>query len=315
MDYPNPAEKISLIRKILPSLYKRLERCSLCPRNCGVNRLKDKKGFCKAGKTIVVYASFKHFGEEPILVGKGGSGTIFFSGCNLQCIYCQNYRFSAEINGFTLTEEDLAQIMLKLQKNGAQNINLVTPTHFLPQILKSLCIAFENGLNIPIVYNSSSFDNPELIEQIIPIMDTFLMDLKYTEAQLASKYSHANQYPQIAKENILLINKSINKKKYKGNLPKLIIRHLILPNHLKESIKVLKWLQENAKNAVLSIMSQYIPCYKSSKYPLINRKITLEEYRQIKAFVEENISLDGWLQEFSPDTQLKGENFPSQIDS
>ncbi|MFA6282220.1 MAG: radical SAM protein, partial [Candidatus Omnitrophota bacterium] len=251
-------DKIKLIEKRINSLEKSLESCSLCPRACGINRLDGQKGYCGVDSRVVVYTSFLHRGEEPAISGDTGSGTIFFSGCNLGCVYCQNYKFSQAIQGNVLTSLELCDLMLNLQKQGARNINLVTPTHFLPQILKALEAAFSKGLNIPIVYNTSGYEKKDIIENLSGIIDVYLADFRYFDVDTASLYSNAKDYPFYAKESILEMDKQKPDPIFNGKLLKegLVIRHLVFPGHIDESKKILSWIKQNTPKALLSLMFQ-----------------------------------------------------------
>ncbi|MCF7887355.1 MAG: radical SAM protein [Candidatus Omnitrophica bacterium] len=302
-----PNQKIKYIDKIYPKLSKNLESCTLCPRNCQVNRVKNEKGYCGQNKDLKIYSSFLHFGEEPPISGKRGSGTIFFSGCNLRCVYCQNYQFSQLDNSKIVEKEELAKIMLNLEKKGAQNLNLVTPTHFLPQILKALKTALENGLKLPIVYNSSGYEKKDIVEKIVPIIDSWLLDFKYLNSKTAKKYSNSAKYPRIAKEiaSYLYNYQNSQNRPNRGQIPPIIIRHLILPNHTQESKQLILWLNKNAPNIPISIMSQYQPYYKAKNYFNINRSLSLKEYNQIKKTIEE-LEPEGWFQEFKPQESLAG---------
>jgi putative pyruvate formate lyase activating enzyme len=302
-------EKINILQEIVPSLYKRLEECNLCPRNCRVNRLKGEKGYCGVGKDLVVYTYFLHQGEEPPISGKKGSGTIFFSGCSLKCVYCQNYKFSHFIRGKSIKEEELAEIMLNLQKQGAHNINLVTPTHFLPQILLSLSVAFKEGLNLPVVYNTSGYEKEEIVKAIDKIIDVYLTDARYIASDLALRYSNAENYPQINKKMIETLY-SLKTNRWEDGLLKegVITRVLVLPGYTEETVKMLKWLKNNFPDILVSVMFQYRPYFKASLYPEINRSISFSEYSKIKS-IAENLGLKGWIQEFNPPQDLAGVNF------
>jgi putative pyruvate formate lyase activating enzyme len=306
--------KIDLIEKRLSSLYKRLERCDLCPRNCRINRLKNQTGYCKAGKDIVIYTAFLHQGEEPGISEGKGSGTIFFSGCNLKCVFCQNHKFSHSLEGKLIDEDTLAKIIINLQKKGASNINLVTPTHYLAQILKALATALEYGLNLPIVYNTSGYEKKEVIEQLEGIVDIYLTDLKYTSSEAANSYSNASKYPIFASESLKEMARQVELLWSQNQLKMgLIIRHLALPGHVEESKQALSWIKQNIPQALISVMFQYQPYFKANRYPEINRKITLPEYQEIKEFVEK-LGLDGWLQDFNPCKELAGVNFSSNLE-
>ena len=307
------AEKIKLVKTTANALTKRLRNCDICPRNCEVNRLKGEKGYCGANKDMVVYSAFLHHGEEPGISGEGGSGTIFFSGCNLKCIYCQNYKFSHSVIGKKISGVNLAKIMLNLQKEGAHNINLVTPTHFLPQILDTLAIAFEDGLNIPIVYNTSGYEKKEVIKHLAGVIDIYLTDLKYMETSLANQYSKAPKYPTFASRSLLEMVRQVKPVMSEKLLKKgVVIRHLVLPNHINESKKLLSWIKKNTPEVLVSVMFQYQPYLKAYLHPQINRSIDYQEYFEIKKFVEE-LELGGWVQDHNPKEDMAGPYFEPNI--
>ncbi len=307
----SPQDKVSLIEKILEPLYTRLKNCDICPRNCKIDRLLDKKGFCGGGKDAAVYASFLHCGEEPAISGERGSGTIFFSGCNLKCVYCQNYQFSQAKGGKFVNQEELAEVMLSLENEGAHNINLVTPTHFLPQILKALLIALKKGFNLPIVYNTSGYEKVDVITQLEGIADIYLTDFRYISENLAKNYSDAQNYPQFACESIKEMYRQCPDAKWEGNILKqgLVIRQLLLPGNCQESKDILNWIKQNTPKALVGMMFQYQPYFKASNYPEINRSINQSEYQEIVKFVEELDLESGWIQEFSPLNKLAGVHF------
>ncbi len=306
--------KTKLIEKAIDSLYPRLKACDICPRNCKVNRLNDKQGYCSAGKDLFIYIQFLHRGEEPPISAKRGSGTIFFSGCSLKCAYCQNYKFSHYFKGEKTSEKDLAQQILDLQKKGASNINLVTPTHFLPQILKALLIAFDDGLKIPIVYNTSGYEKKDIIAQLEGIIDVYLTDLKYLDSTLAKKHCNAADYPNFAQDAIKEMHRQTNISFQKDTLKEgLIVRHLILPNHVPESKEVLSWVKQNLPKSLLSIMSQYRPYFKAYTFADINRPLNFNEYRQIKEFTEE-LNIQGWLQDFTTQEDMAGPYFKPEVE-
>jgi len=278
-----------------------------------VNRLKGEKGYCGTDKNILVYSAFLHQGEEPEISGQKGSGTIFFSGCNLKCVYCQNYKFSHAAIGKKVSPGDLSDIMLNLQKKGAHNINLVTPTHFIPQILNALSLAFKNGLSIPIVYNTSGYEKEEIIKYLEGIVDVYLTDLKYMQTSLAKQYSNAPKYPIFASRSLLEMNRQVKTSISENLLKKgIIIRHLILPNHTKQSKDLLSWIKENTPKALVSVMFQYQPYFKANLYSKINRSINYQEYLEIKNFVEE-IGLEGWVQGYNPEEEMAGPYFETNI--
>ena len=265
-------------------LFKILENCEICPRKCHVNRTKREKGFCQLGYLPMVSAFHPHFGEEAPLVGKNGSGTIFFTSCNLACVYCQNYEISQLRMGREISFEELAKMMIKLQNFGCHNINLVTPTPQVPQILKSLSIAIEMGLKIPLVYNTNSYDSVEILKLLDGIVDIYLPDLKYSDDKIALKYSLAPNYFEIMKKAIKEMHRQvgdliINKE---GIAERgLLVRHLVLPDNLVGSEKIFEFLaKEISKNTFLNIMDQYWPAYKAFQFPGFSRKITKKEYQE-----------------------------------
>jgi putative pyruvate formate lyase activating enzyme len=308
--------KIALIDQVISCLADNLDHCKLCPRNCGVNRAENEHGYCLVND-LVVYSAFLHQGEEPALCEGGGSGAIFFSGCSLKCVYCQNYKFSHFSKGKCLNETELAQIMLKLQNKGACNINLVSPTHLLLKILGALKIAFSQGLKIPLVYNSSGYEKSEIIEKLDGIIDIYLPDLKYSDKSLASKYSAATDYPDF--------NQTAIKEMYRQTETKfvydqhdilqngLIIRHLVLPGHIENSFKALSWIKRNCPQALTSVMFQYQPYFKAKQHIMLRRRINLEEHTQVKDFIE-TLSLNGWVQDFHTQESLAGVYFDALED-
>lgn len=304
--------KIKLIESVAEDLDRSLSDCCICPRACHINRKNNKKGYCKAGASMVVYTAFLHRGEEPAISGDAGSGTIFFSGCNLGCVYCQNYKFSQSIEGSVMTPTQVCDLMLKLQEEGASNINLVTPTHFLPQILDSLSMAFSKGLNIPIVYNTSGYEKKDIIKKLDGIVDIYLTDFRYFNDTISGQYSNAKDYPHYAKESIAEMYRQKSKPAFKGELLKegLVIRHLVLPGHIEESKQVLSWIKQNTPGAFLSLMFQYQPYHKADKYPDINRTVSKEEYDELNTFLK-NLDIDGWVQDFKPEEKLAGVHFKS----
>ena len=243
-----------------------LDKCTLCPKNCQVNRNKGEIGFCKSTNKIKISKYYLHKWEEPPITGKNGSGTIFFTNCNMRCIFCQNYYISAMGNGKEITEEEFSNICLELQHQGATNINLVTPTHYVPLIVEGLTLAKSKGLNIPIVYNTSSYENVETIKMLKGLVDVYLPDLKYYNNTYSLKYSHVNNYFEYAKKAIYEMYKQVGRCKFnkEGNLKKgVIVRHLLLPGMEEDSKKILKYLYDTYKdNIYVSIMNQYTPIKK-----------------------------------------------------
>ncbi len=264
-----------------------LESCEICPNKCKVNRLKNEKGLCKTGRLAVVASFSPHFGEEKPLVGIYGSGTIFFSNCNLKCVFCQNYDISHLGYGKVVKPEELSQMMIELQNMGCHNINLVSPTHVVPQIIEALPCAINKGLKIPLVYNSNGYDNVEILKLLEGMIDIYMPDFKYGDNKIAEKYSGIKNYFEIAASAIkemyrqvgdLIIEKGIAKKG-------LIIRHLVLPENIAQSERVIKFIAENiSKNVYLNIMYQYRPEYKAKNYPELNKQINIYKYEEIIEF-------------------------------
>ena len=281
--------KLEAIDRALAYLSPLESNCTLCPRNCRVDRTRDQTGICQTGHQARVSVGLLHYGEEPVLSGRGtpagnrGSGTIFFTGCNLKCLFCQNYQLSWLNEGQLITDEQLARTMLYLQSQGALNINFVSPTHVILPILRALKIAYREGLEIPLVYNSNGYDSLEVVEQLRGIIDIYLPDLKYVSSELSKRYSAAPDYFEQARlalqemycqqPELVLDASEIAKKG-------LIIRHLVLPGAAEDSIKVLEWIAKNLSPSVgLSLMSQYHPCYRAPRE--LQREITREEYRLV----------------------------------
>ncbi len=279
----------------IAQLFEILKNCEICPRKCHVNRLKGEKGYCQLGFLPKISSFHPHFGEEIPLVGKGGSGTIFLASCNLSCIYCQNYEISQLRIGREVSFERLAQMMLELQRIGCHNINFVTPTPQVPQILKALEIAIKKGLRIPLVYNTSSYDSIEVLKILDGIFDIYLPDAKYSDNVIAKKYSNAPNYFEIMKAVIKEMHRQVGDLKIADRdleiddlkIPKgvairgLLVRHLVLPNDLAGSEKIFEFLaKEVSKNTFLNIMDQYYPCYKAFQYPELSRRITKAEFER-----------------------------------
>ena len=258
-------------------------KCNLCPRKCNVDR-ENTLGYCQAPNKLVIGKYYLHKWEEPCITGKYGSGTIFFSYCNLKCIFCQNYQISTLNTGKEIPIEEFSNICLKLQEMHATNINLVTPTHYVHLIKEGLILAKQKGLTIPIVYNTSSYELPSTIDMLNGLVDIYLPDLKYYDDNLAREYSNAPNYFEYATKAIEAMYKQVGPCQFdkKGNITKgVIVRHLILPNHLEDSKRILNYLYNTYKNNIyISIMNQYTPLRKLS-YNNLNRKLTPSEYDEI----------------------------------
>ena len=274
--------------------------CNLCPNNCNINRNKYI-GKCGAGAKIKVALASLYYYEEPCISGKNGSGTVFFSNCNLGCVFCQNYKISAEGFGKEIEINDLANVFINLQNKNANNINLVSPTPYVPQIIEAIKIAKQKGLNIPIIYNSGGYENIETIKILDGYIDVYLPDLKYAENELAVKYSNAKNYFEYSTKAILEMYKQVGVPTFDENglIQKgLIIRHLVLPSHIENSKKVLKWIDENIdKQVYISIMAQYFQAGNASKFKEINRKLTEEEYKEIEEYLYSLEIENGYMQE------------------
>jgi putative pyruvate formate lyase activating enzyme len=307
-------------RNSYKDLYK---NCTLCPWDCRIDRTAGKLGVCKSSDKVKVSSAAPHFGEEPMISGKNGSGTIFFSNCNMRCKFCQNYQISQEGSGDEISDEQLADLMLMLQKKGlpagrqgCHNINLVSPTHYLPNILEALMIAEKKGLNIPIVYNSNGYEKSETIKLLEGIVDIYLPDIKYSSNDVAVRLSNAPKYVDFNKTALKEMFRQVGNLKMdeRGIAVKgLLIRHLVLPNDLAGSQKSLKFLaNEISKDVHLGIMAQYKPCFKANDDPEISRTITENEYKRAlrwakeaglhNILVQELESADNYLPDFkSPD--------------
>ena len=302
-------------------LWKLMRPCKLCQRTCGVDRLDGKAGFCQATSQLEISSWQRHFGEEKPLVGKGGSGTIFFTHCGLRCVFCINHEISLEGKGIPISIEDLAQIMLMLQRWGCHNINVVTPTHYSPHIVLSLDIAAAKGLRLPLVYNTCGWERLEILEKLDGIVDIYLPDFKYASGDMAVKYStcvppdikyaHSEvgkryspteAYPELTKMALLEMHRQVGVGKpasdgltYRG----LMIRHLVMPSSVSGTKEVIGWIARNLpKDTYLNIMSQYTPMYKAHEYPEIARRITREEYSEAIQAAKEagltNVEIQGY---------------------
>ncbi len=291
------------LKKRGEELWEITKSCRLCPRECGVNRLKGEQGFCGATSQLMTSAYHPHFGEERPLSGKNGSGTIFFTHCNLRCVFCINWEISQEGKGAPTRIEQLAQMMLNLQKMGCHNINVVTPTHYSPHIVLALDLAAGKGLKIPLVYNTSGWERLEILKILDGIVDIYLPDIKYSDSKMASKYSSgAESYPEVTKIAILEMYRQVGvAKPDKDGLMKrgLMIRHLVMPNNVSGTKELLQWIANNLpKETYVNIMSQYRPAYKAFSYPEIARRITRKEYsdaiKWAKEFGLANLDIQGF---------------------
>jgi putative pyruvate formate lyase activating enzyme len=275
---------ISELERRTQQAYQILESCTLCPRNCKVNRIEGELGYCQIDAEVHISSFSAHFGEEPPLVGHSGSGTIFFTSCNLRCIFCQNYDISQLRYGEVISIEKLADIMLALQKRGCHNINFVTPTHQTPQILKALVIAHKQGLNIPLVYNCGGYEPVEVLTLLDGIIDIYMPDAKYADEEIAFQLSGIKNYPKVMKHALKEMHRQVGDLQIdeKGVASRgLLIRHLVLPNNQAGTAALMKFIaRELSRDSYVNIMDQYRPCHKAHKYPKINRRITSEEFSQ-----------------------------------
>lgn len=302
---------------------KLLSRCTLCPRACGAARLEGKPGRCGGGANARLARAALHYWEEPCISGEEGSGTVFFSGCALGCCYCQNHTISQENQGREVSDQRLAQIFLELQAQGANNINLVTAGHYLPQVLAALDLA-RPQLHIPVVYNSSGYETVESLRLLEGYVDIYLPDLKYLDPRRAGAYSAAPDYPQVAKAALLEMFRQVGPVQWdeRGMLRRgMIVRHLVLPQGLEDTRAALSWLAENLplEQVLISVMSQYTPFYHSGRFPELGRRLSQEEYDQVLDLLEELGIEEGFVQELSsakeeytPDFALQGVESPWQ---
>jgi len=292
------------LKKRAKKLRAIMKECRLCPRQCGANRLGGDKGFCRApGATLVVSAANPHFGEERPLVGRGGSGTIFLTHCNLRCVFCQNWEVSQLGRGTERSTDELAGMMLALQKIGCHNINLVTPTHYSAPILEALDKAAGKGLRLPVVYNTSGWERLEILKILDGVVDIYLPDFKYWDSQMSGKYSvGAKTYPQVTKEAILDMHRQVGvAKPAKDGIMRrgVMIRHLVMPNSVSGSEKIMEWVAQNLpKDTYVNIMAQYSPRYKAYDHPEISRRVTGAEYAKVVGRAKEvgltNLDVQGY---------------------
>jgi putative pyruvate formate lyase activating enzyme len=308
-------EKNSKLKKVENSidlLDKMLNSCVLCPQRCKVDRKKGQKGFCGAGYLPAVSSAITHHGEEPPISGSNGSGTIFFSHCNMRCVYCQNYQISQKFEGQVISIERLSELMLELQNKNCHNINFVSPTIWIPQIIKAASIAIKNGLKIPFVYNTGGYDNPGIIKMLDGIIDIYMPDIRYSRDSEADKYSSAKDYVKFNRKSIIemyrqvgdlkLDRKRTNRNGTRRNgvaVKGLLIRLLVLPNNIggiKETLEFIK--NELSANVYLSIMAQYHPEYKACSYPELSRRITSKEYYGVVNYAEKLGFTNGWIQDY-----------------
>lgn len=283
-----------------------MQDCTLCPRKCHVNRLQGQIGYCGQTAELTAARASLHFWEEPCISGNHGSGTVFFSGCNLRCVFCQNHNIAIGKTGKHISLERLSEIFLELQEQGAHNINLVTPTHYIPQIAWALEASKKQGLSIPIVYNTGSYEEVDSLRLLDGLVDIYLPDLKYYSSELSFSYSHAADYFEKATAAIAEMFRQVGTPVFNKSdtaaqaLMKrgMIVRHLILPGQIKDTKKILRYLYETYKNDIyVSIMNQYTPLPHVMHIPELNCKVTAEEYQRVLSFAERLGIENGFIQE------------------
>jgi putative pyruvate formate lyase activating enzyme len=285
----------------LKTILEQLKKCTICPHNCGINRINGQVGRCKSKDTIKIALYSTHNFEEPCISGKKGSGTVFFSNCNMNCAFCQNYEISQQGKGKEISIQELAEIFIKQQEKNVENINLVTPTSYVPQIIEAIKIARKNGLILPIVYNTNGYEKVETLKMLEGYIDIYLPDLKYSDDVLAKRLSKVDNYFEIATNAIKEMYRQVGKKieiNDDGIMQKgMIIRHLVLPNHILNSRRVLKWINDNMNEVYVSVMAQYFPTYNAKKIEDINRKLKKEEYEEIENYLYRLNLENGYIQE------------------
>jgi putative pyruvate formate lyase activating enzyme len=289
IDFPS---RVALLRK-------KLERCCVCPFHCGVNRMVERSGKCRSGAMLKIASWSIHFGEEPPISGVQGSGTIFLSGCSLACSFCENYPISHYCNGDEVTTVELADHMLELQEKGAHNINFVTPTHFVPQIVESVWKAIEAGLCVPIVYNSGGYDDLEVLGLLDGIVDIYLPDMKYGDNESALQYSRAKNYVQINQTAIREMYRQVGELVLDDRgvaLKGTIIRHLVLPRDIANTQKVLEFIAGISPDLRISLMGQYFPAYKAWAVSELGRKLNRKEYQKAVRYLDVYGLKNGWVQ-------------------
>ena len=303
------------LRRRVDALHSKLEHCTVCPHDCGNNRLKDEIARCYSGYLPIVSSYTPHFGEEPLLVGTNGVGNIFFGNCNLRCVYCQNHLISQNHREEKKNEVSvgrLAEMMLELQGKGCHSIGFVSPTHFIPQIAASVEVAALRGLGIPLVFNTNAYDSVEVLRLLDGIIDIYLPDLKYSDDEMGYRYSRIKDYPRRARAAIQEMHRQVGTELVLGDdgvvCRGLIIRHLVLPNDIGGSEDSLRWVgAELGAQTTLSIMSQYYPTHKALATPLLDRKIREREYEKVLSYLDAFTMENGWVQEYESADYYKPE--------
>lgn len=278
-----------------------LEKCQLCPRKCGVNRLKGDMGYCRAGRDIKLAKAMLHEWEEPCISTGKGSGAVFFSNCSLSCVYCQNYDISQGNKGREVSIERVSDIFIELMDKGANNINLVSPTHYIPQVIMAVNLAKQKGLNLPVIYNSNGYESIEALKHLEGVVDVYLPDIKYYSDRYSVKYSNARDYFSYASEAVLEMYRQVGAPEFKDGLIKegLIIRHLLLPGLLSESKRIIDWIAANVgRDVYISLMSQYVPMHKANCFPEINNKVSPKSYEWLIDYCLSKGLENGFIQEY-----------------
>jgi putative pyruvate formate lyase activating enzyme len=291
------------LRRRGDALFEIMRSCRLCPRECGLDRRAGEKGFCGASAQLRIAASYPHHGEERPLVGRGGSGAVFFSNCSLRCVFCINWEISQRGDGHDRGVKDLARMMLKLQERGCHNVNIVTPTHYSAHVVRALDRAAGKGLRLPLVYNTCGWERLEILEMLDGVVDIYLPDFKYADGTMAARYSSAaDTYPELTKRALLEMHRQVGGARpaadglmYRG----LMIRHLVMPNRVGGTRKIVEWVARNLpKDTYVNIMSQYRPMHLAFDYPKIARRLTREEYEEAVRWAREagltNLDVQGW---------------------
>ncbi|MCX7703171.1 MAG: radical SAM protein [Planctomycetota bacterium] len=261
-----------------------MKKCRMCPLECGARRTEGKRGACRVADKMVVSSAFLHYGEEPVLVGSTGSGTIFFSGCNLHCVYCQNYDISQSVRGEVVSEDELVRLILYLERCGAKNINFVSPTHFALPILCAIIKARERGLRVPVVWNSGGYDSVEVLKALEGWVEIYMPDAKYADEQTAERLSRVRNYPNVMKANLKEMQRQVGDLKVEGGIAVkgVLVRHLVLPNGLSGARQIIDFLaDEVSPNTYLNLMAQYRPCYKARLFPELRDCIDIGEFRHL----------------------------------
>lgn len=280
---------------------KLLENCTLCPRKCAVNRFQGKAGYCGAGYDVSAAKSMLHEWEEPCISGGNGSGAVFFSRCSMSCVFCQNHDISQEGVGKSLSIERLSDIFLELQEKNANNINLVSPTHYVPQIIEALSMAREKGLSLPIIYNSNGYENVDTLKLLEGYVDVYLPDIKYYSSRYSMRYSKTPEYFAHASKAVLEMYRQVGSPRFRDGIIQrgLIIRHLLLPGLLSESKRILDWIAENLPATIyISLMCQYVPMYNAKLFPEIDRRVSPKSYEWLIDYALSLGLQNGFIQEF-----------------